>query len=146
MEYSAGAIIFYDDKKQGIIKYLLLYSIGLKGKGYWGFPKGHIEEGEEPTATARREIMEETNIDELEFILGFLQKERYFFRQDNKMIYKQVLFFLAKSKSQQVKLSFEHSDFIWLPFEQAIKKVSFSSAKQMLKKAHKFLLKGQSLF
>lgn len=146
MEYSAGAIIFYDDKEQGIIKYLLLYSIGLKGKGYWGFPKGHIEDGEQPLSTAKREIMEETNIDELEFIPGFSQKERYFFRQDNKMIYKQVIFFLAQSKSQQVKLSFEHNDFIWLSFEQAIKKVSFSSAKQMLKKAHGFLLKGQSLF
>lgn len=142
MEYSAGAIIFYDDKKQSIIKYLLLYSIGLKGKGYWGFPKGHIEEGEEPTATARREIMEETNINELEFIPGFKQRERYFFRQDNKMIYKQVIFFLVQSKSQQVKLSFEHNDFIWLPFEQAVKKVSFPSAKQILKKAHEFLLKG----
>lgn len=145
MEQSAGAIIFYDDKEQGIIKYLLLYSIGLKGKGYWGFPKGHIEKEEKPLATAKREIMEETNISELEFIPGFQQKERYFFRQDNKMIYKQVTFFLAESKSQQVKLSFEHNDFIWLPFEQAIKKVSFLSAKKMLAKANDFLINNQRL-
>lgn len=138
MEYSAGAIIFYDDKEQVIIKYLLLYSSGLKGKGYWGFPKGHIEEHEQALEAATREIKEETGIDQLEFISGFEECEIFFFKRENKLIRKQVVFFLAQSKSQQVKLSFEHNDFIWLPFEEAVKKVSFPSAKRMLKKAHCF--------
>ena len=30
------------------------------GDGYWGFPKGHLEEGENPLQAALREVQEET--------------------------------------------------------------------------------------
>ena len=30
------------------------------GDGYWGFPKGHLEEGENPIQAAIREVQEET--------------------------------------------------------------------------------------
>ena len=30
------------------------------GDGYWGFPKGHLEEGETPIQAAIREVQEET--------------------------------------------------------------------------------------
>ena len=32
-------------------------------EGHWGFPKGHVEEGETELETAIREVKEETNLD-----------------------------------------------------------------------------------
>lgn len=57
MERSAGAIVFYDN--QGIREYLLLYSSGGRGLGYWGFPKGHVEKNETDEEAALRETFEE---------------------------------------------------------------------------------------
>lgn len=146
MERSAGAIVFYRAKGTQNIEYLLLYNIGKSGRGYWGFPKGHIEERENELETARREIFEETGISELEFIPGFEEKEKYVFRQDGMLIHKQVVFFLAQAKTNTIQLSVEHQDFTWLPIEKAFEQATFPSAKKMLKKAHEFILKNQSLF
>lgn len=145
MEYSAGAIIFYRNQKGGNGEYLLLYSRGLGGKGYWGFPKGHIEEKETALESAKREIVEETGINSFEFMAGFKQKERYFFKQDGKLIHKEVVFFLVEAMAKDVRLNIDHSDFIWLSLEDAIKRASFSSAKKMLKKAGDFLAENQKL-
>lgn len=38
--------------------------------GYWDFPKGEIEPGEDPIATARREVTEETCLEQLIFRWG----------------------------------------------------------------------------
>ena len=35
--------------------------------GHWDFPKGNIEAGEDELETARREIFEETGIQDVEF-------------------------------------------------------------------------------
>jgi len=146
MERSAGAIVFYRAEHAKNIEYLLLYNVGKTGRGYWGFPKGHIEENESELDAARREIFEETGIGELEFIPGFKEKERFVFRQDGILIHKQVIFFLAQAKTNAIQLSVEHQDFIWLPFEKAVEQATFPSAKQMIQKAHEFLMKEQSLF
>jgi len=43
---------------------------------YWGFPKGHIDEGEDIEAAARREIEEETGLRDVTFVkrLGSYQR------------------------------------------------------------------------
>lgn len=146
MERSAGAIVFYRAKDIQNIEYLLLYNVGKSGRGYWGFPKGHIEVHENELEAACRETFEETGISELEFIPGFEEKEKYVFRQDRTFIHKQVVFFLAQAKTNTIQLSVEHRDFTWLPIEKAFEQATFPSAKKMLKKAHEFLLKGQNLF
>lgn len=47
------------------------------GNGAWLFPKGHLEEGESDEAGARREIMEETGLTNLELIDDLGSYERY---------------------------------------------------------------------
>ena len=32
-------------------------------KSFWGFPKGHMEDGEAPKDAAKREVMEETGLE-----------------------------------------------------------------------------------
>ena len=42
----------------------------LRVYNYWDCPKGLVEPGEDPLTTARREVREETTIDDLDFALG----------------------------------------------------------------------------
>lgn len=135
---SAGAVIFRKESKE--IKYLLLRY----RRGHWDFPRGHIEEGEEEIKTAKREIFEETGIEDLKFIPGFCESYKYSFsgfgQDKNYRIFKENIIYLAETTTKIIKLSYEHHDFCWLPYEQAIRKLTFQTSKEILKKAHQFLL------
>jgi len=133
-ERSAGAVIFY--RKAKTIEYLILQ---YRHEG-WDFPRGAIEKGEEEKQTARREIREETGLKNLEFILGFRKKVSWFYRsKNNKTIYKEAIYFLARSRDKKVELSSEHTNFQWLPFQKALEQLTFDNAKKILQKAHEHL-------
>ncbi len=131
MEFSSGAVVFRGKKP--------LYLLLLYEKGHWDFPKGHIEKGESAQQAAIRETREETGISDLKFVDGFKEKIGYFFRQDNKLIHKEVTYFLAETKTSKVVLSFEHKGYEWLPIEEALKRTTFKSSREVLKKADGFL-------
>ncbi len=52
---------------------------------------------------------------------------------------KEVVFFLMETRTTDVKLSYEHIGFDWLPYEQAMKKLTFKNARDILQKAHEYL-------
>ncbi len=133
VERSAGAIIFR--RERGTLKYLVLHY----GLGHWDFPKGHIEKGEKPEEAAKREIREETGIKVIKFIEGFKETIKYFFKWKGQSIFKIAVFYLAETKTNRVKISWEHLGFKWLPYEEALKQLTFKNAKEILEKAHKFL-------
>ena len=150
-EKSVGAIIFRIEN--GVPHYLLLhYAPSEKGKrGHWDFSKGHGEENEAEEQTLRREVLEETGINELNIILGFKQIIKYFFRRSYGLegearkkapwVFKLVVFYLAETKNKEVKISDEHVDFVWLAYEEASKKLTFKNAREILKKANDFINK-----
>ena len=109
--------------------------------GHWGFPKGHIEKGETIEDTARREIEEETGISDIDFIEGFKEWIKYFFKLKGKNIFKIVTYLLAETKQKEVKISWEHTGYKWLPYKEAIKQLTFENTKGILRKANEFLLK-----
>ncbi|MEM3610101.1 MAG: NUDIX domain-containing protein [Candidatus Anstonellales archaeon] len=130
---SAGAIVFYEQNNKR--EYLLVCG----GKNfYWGFPKGWVEETETPERTAMREIKEEVDLD-VELIPGFEEKISFFFKDKGDLVYKEVIFYLAKAKSKNVNLSYELKDYIWLDFDNAYKKLSYNNLKEVLKKAEEYL-------
>jgi len=139
IEKSAGAVIF---RKEGNkIYYLLLHypSNAKAPREYWDFPKGHIEKGEKIEETVKREVKEETGLKDIKLIEGFKEWIKYFFKFKGKNIFKIVTFFLAETKTKTVKVSFEHIGFKWLPYEEAIEKLTFKNAKDILKKANDYL-------
>ena len=138
-EVSAGAIIFRRDKK--IIYLFLQY-----GLGHWGFVKGHVEKDEDEKQTIVRETKEETGIGDLEFVDSFRGKESYFYKWEGKLINKEVIYYLAKTNTEKIKLSFEHKDFKWLEYEDAIKLLKFKNQKELLRKADDFLKKEKLSF
>jgi len=141
VERSAGAIVYC--KEGDKIYYLLLCYPAIShrsGKNYWDFPKGHIEKGEELEETVKRETEEETGLKDIEFIEGFKETFKYFFKFKNQNILKFVTFFLVQTKEKGVKISGEHVGYKWLPFEEAAKQLSFKNAKEILQKANDHLL------
>ena len=46
-----------------------------------------------------------------------------------------------ESQTEKVELSFEHIGSIWLDYPQAMEKLTFKNAKDVLQKAHAFLEK-----
>lgn len=133
LEVSAGAVVYR--RINGGVEYLLLHY----ESGHWDFPKGNVEKGESEIETVTREISEETGLTEIKFLEGFKEEIRYFYRREGKTIAKRVVFCLAESKAGEVKLSYEHIGFEWLPYGQAIERLTFKNAKEILKKANDFL-------
>ena len=140
-EKSIGGIIFFEENKKKF--YLLLEYERINDKKgdhkYWDFPKGHIEANETEEDTLYREIEEETGLTELELLKGFKKPINYVFRKDNTLINKKVVYYLLKSNSKNVKISFEHTNFKWLEYNEALKILGFKTAKDILKEAEKFL-------
>jgi 8-oxo-dGTP pyrophosphatase MutT (NUDIX family) len=129
---SAGVVLFREGKKR---EYLLLhYSLG-----HWDLPKGIIEKGEKSLQTALRELKEETGISQAEVLPGFKETVRFFYVWKGKRLLKFVVFYLAKTWRKRVELSFEHKGYVWLPYKEAIEKATFDNAKNVLKKAERWL-------
>ena len=139
IEKSAGAIVFRREKKE--IKYLLIKY----GWGHWEFPRGGIEKGESLKGTARREIKEETGIEDVKFIEGFKEWIKFFFKLKGKNIMKIATFLLAETKTKEVELSHEHDDYLWLDYRNALEKLTFDNSKKVLEKAHKFISENEQL-
>jgi bis(5'-nucleosidyl)-tetraphosphatase len=107
---------------------------------HWDYPKGHIEAEESAMEAALRELKEETGIADAEVAPGFAQQMVYFFRDKKKgLVRKTVVFFLARVESENITLSDEHSGYVFEPYDAALKRLSFASARQMLRKAEEFL-------
>ncbi len=134
-EKSCGIVVFRET--DGKRFYLVLKYPG----GHFDFPKGHIENKETEHETARRELYEETGIKDVEFVDGFREEISYIYRRQGKLSNKQVIFFLGKTESEAVEISHEHLEFFWLTFEDALTKITFDNAKNLLKKSEKFLEK-----
>ena len=131
-EVSAGIILFNDNESR---KFLLL---NYPSK-HWDFVKGKMENGETSHETALRETKEETGISDVEFLDGFKEEIEYYFYAENQDIHKKVIFFLGKTKTLDIILSHEHLDFIWLDYDNALNKITYENAKNLLKKSKKFL-------
>jgi bis(5'-nucleosidyl)-tetraphosphatase len=127
-ERSAGAIIF---RESSVGKRYLLLNYP---SGHWDFVKGNIEKGEMLKETVIREIKEETGISDVTFVEGFEDKVEYHYQRDGQLVHKEVVFFLAKTKTEKVTLSYEHNGFIWLDFNSALKKLTYKTAQKLLKK------------
>jgi 8-oxo-dGTP pyrophosphatase MutT (NUDIX family) len=134
-EKSAGIVLFRNISNKN--EFLLLNY----PQGHWDFIKGKVEQNETLHETAIRETKEETGISNIKLIDGFKESVEYDFRFKNEDIHKKVIFFLAKTSEKKISLSHEHNDYLWLGYNDALKKTTFKNAKNILSKANEFLSK-----
>jgi bis(5'-nucleosidyl)-tetraphosphatase len=131
-ERSAGAVVYRETEKGRM--YLLLQNVGR-----WDFPKGGVEKGESEVQTVMREVREETGIQGIKIVPGFRKVIEYFYRRDGKNIHKQVVYLLATTDDEEVKISFEHQGYGWFPYQQALDRASYDNSKITLAEAEKFV-------
>jgi len=54
-----------------------------------------------------------------------------------------AIFLLAETKTEKVKLSYEHKDYGWLDYKEALNRLTFENSKEVFKKANDFLKKHE---
>jgi 8-oxo-dGTP pyrophosphatase MutT (NUDIX family) len=130
-EFSAGGVIFNNEGQV-----LLICNAALRDpkKRYWGFPKGHIDNGESSEEAAIREVREETGVDvEVTDKIG---DSKYVFTHNGEKIFKVVVMFLMRYTGGELKYQKEELlDAGWYSVDEAMAKLSFSKDKEFLRKA-----------
>ena len=132
-EKSCGTVLF--TVIDGVIHYVLIQNTN---NGHCGFPKGHVEGAETEIETALRETWEETSI-KADICGDFRRKITYKMKSG---VMKNVIYFVARY-SEQVphhNSCFEYYNFLVLPYSDAYRKLTFPSAKALLKEANDYII------
>jgi len=127
-ETSAGGVVFRRTPDNGTLFLLIRDSYR-----NWGFPKGHVEPGEERADAARREVAEETGLGDL-VIHAPVQDIDWFFRFRGRLIHKTCAFYLMESAAGEVCPQKDEGITAcrWLPLEEALRTVSYANAREVL--------------
>jgi len=132
-ETSAGIVLYRKENTKNL--FLLLHY----PSGHWDFVKGKMEKNETTHETAIRETKEETGITDIVFAEKFEEWIEYNFKYQGELVQKKVVFFLAETKTEEIKISHEHSGYIWMDYNASMEKTTFDNAKTVLTKAEKLL-------
>ncbi|MCR5186447.1 MAG: NUDIX domain-containing protein [Clostridia bacterium] len=131
-EVACGCIIF--DKNKNV---LLIHQIS---GDFWGFPKGHVEEGETELQTALREVKEEVGLDveitdeKFRYVLNYIIKA-----ED---VDKTTILYLAKPKEENASIKVQETEVAeskWVTVEEAYELLTFDDSKEALKAAEEAL-------
>lgn len=131
LEVSAGGIVFRRLAEQGP-RFLLIRD----SYDNWGFPKGHLEDGESPAEAALRETAEETGLERL-VLQGPIRVIDWHFRFRGRQIHKYCHFFLFESLGGEACPQVEEGITAcrWCTLPEALEVLSYDNARGVLKRA-----------
>ncbi|MBI2018207.1 NUDIX hydrolase [Candidatus Daviesbacteria bacterium] len=125
-EFSAGGIVFNKANQVLLTKH--------SQNKHWSFPKGLIDPGQTSKEAAIREVREEGGV-EAE-ILSKAGYSKYVYTLNGEKIFKVVTYFLMKYKNGDPNNhDWEVEEAGWYDINEALKQLTFSQDKQLLKKA-----------
>lgn len=116
----------------------------MKPKLRWQLPKGIVDPGESPEATALREVREEAGIET--DLLRLIETIEYWYRSTKNgnpvRFHKFVHFYLLEYKSGDVSNhDHEVEEARWVSLDTAIDTLAFKSEREVVEKARKMLSK-----
>src|SRR5690242_462431 len=129
-ETSAGGVVYR------VVDGSPLYLLIRDSYRNWGFPKGHVEQGELPDGAALREVSEETGLSDLA-MRGLIETIDWHFRFRGRLIHKICHFYLMETVESLT--SPQRTEGItacrWLRFDDAEELISYAIAGDVLRKA-----------
>ena len=130
-ETSAGGVVFRR-APGGEVHYLIIRD----SYENWGFPKGHLERDEPALDAARREVAEETGLQDL-VPRGALEVIDWYFRFRGRTIHKYCHFFLFESASGEPVPQTDEgiTACVWKPLDEALSTISYANAREVLQRA-----------
>jgi 8-oxo-dGTP pyrophosphatase MutT (NUDIX family) len=131
LEVSAGGIVFRR-LPEGGAHFLLIRD----SYDNWGFPKGHLEDGETPAEAALRETREETGLEQLS-VQGPIRIIDWHFRFRGRHIHKYCHFFLLESPDGDAAPQADEGITAcrWCTLDEALETLSYDNARGVLKRA-----------
>jgi 8-oxo-dGTP diphosphatase len=129
-EFSAGGVLVRPMRGR---VWMAAIRPGGKPDGVWALPKGIIARGEDPEATALREVAEETGCEGDS--LGKLGDVKYvYFRGER--IFKVVSFYLVRYRRGRIgdippKFRREVAEVRWLPLEEGPRLLAYKGEREM---------------
>ncbi len=129
-EPTAGGIIFRrNPDKQNIIEILLIQD----AKGRWTIPKGHVEEGENPRDTAKREINEETGLQEMA-VHDWLGKINFRYRRNDSLVLMTTEIFLVQAlgDTNDIKKEKWMMSLGWMSANEALEKIEYEDIGKLI--------------
>jgi len=135
MKYRKAVFVIAYVRNKKEVEYLVL-----KRKLHWvgwEFPKGGVEFFETKRQAVKREIKEETGLSVLK-IKRFCVKGKYRYDKEyperKRYVGQSYVLYAVEVRKKKVKIDkLEHSDYKWLDFRQAMKKITWPNQRKCLK-------------
>jgi bis(5'-nucleosidyl)-tetraphosphatase len=136
-ETTAGGIVFRREGKD--IQILLAQD----AKDRWTIAKGHVEEGEITRETAKREIQEETGLQEMR-VLDWLGKIDFRYRRQNSLVLMTMHVYLVHAQGDTNKLKKEEwmNGIKWFSVADALDKIEYEDIGKLILLAMKKIRQG----
>ena len=127
-ETTSGGIVFRRNANNAL-EILLIQD----AKNRWTIPKGHVEPGEEPKQTAKREIQEETGLKEMK-VYSWLGKVNFRYRRTHTLVLMTMHIYLVKGLGDTDDLQGEDwlTGMKWLPAQEAIDKIAYDDIGKLI--------------
>ena len=134
-EFSAGGVLLRRMRGRWFVAAI---RPGGKPAGVWALPKGLVDAGEAPDATALREVAEETGL------TGTLDRKlgdvRYTYTWAGERVFKVVSFYLLHYRHGRIGelppgMELEVSEARWLPLAEAPRLLAYGGEREMAREA-----------